>query len=168
MPAWPSYAGLSPRCRAGFLQWLAGGRRDPGVHDGFPLLLLAGLERRLLEIGIDDGHPDVDCITTEVRALLDVYGPRRATFGRCARSLLTRVDSVRLKLTPLNPSSSRPATDHQGTRQREPTTPRDSYLDQELSSGVCRTASYSELLDTWPVARHTFNRKMASAIGELS
>jgi len=96
IPAWPSYVGLSPRCRAGFLQWLAGGRRDPEAHDGFPLLLLAGLERRLLEIGIDDGHPDVDCITTEVRALLDHYGPGRAIFARSARSLLTRVDSVRL------------------------------------------------------------------------
>jgi len=96
MPAWPSYAGLSPRCRAGYLQWLAGGRRDPEAHDEFPLLLLGGLERRLLEIDIDDGHPDVDCITTEVRALLDVYGPRNGTFSRCARSLLTRVDSVRL------------------------------------------------------------------------
>jgi hypothetical protein len=65
----PGYAELSPRARAGYLNWLADGRRNPDIDDGLLLLFLAGLERRLIEVGIDTGHCAVDEILAELRRL---------------------------------------------------------------------------------------------------
>ncbi|HEU0165540.1 MAG TPA: TerB N-terminal domain-containing protein, partial [Thermomicrobiales bacterium] len=45
---WPSYAGISPKERAGYLNWLATGRRNPVVSIGFVFLYFYGLERRFL------------------------------------------------------------------------------------------------------------------------
>jgi uncharacterized tellurite resistance protein B-like protein len=44
---YPTYAGLSPAHRAGYLQWLAKDRTSSMEHIGFAFLYLCGLERRL-------------------------------------------------------------------------------------------------------------------------
>ncbi|HEX2881449.1 MAG TPA: TerB N-terminal domain-containing protein, partial [Polyangiaceae bacterium] len=45
---WPSYEGLEPADRAGYLQWLRDGRSDLGAPIGFVFLFFYGLERRAL------------------------------------------------------------------------------------------------------------------------
>lgn len=48
LPASPSYSELPPASRLAYLRWLDDGKRDPGIHVGYVLLYLSGLERRLL------------------------------------------------------------------------------------------------------------------------
>ena len=73
MGYWPTYADISPEHRAGYLQWLAGGRSDPDAYIGYVFLFFYGLERRALH------DPGVDAwelagVVAEVERLRDIYG----------------------------------------------------------------------------------------------
>lgn len=48
MDYWPSYSDISPRGRAAYLAWLAGGRSNPRAYIGYVFVYFYGLERRLL------------------------------------------------------------------------------------------------------------------------
>jgi len=48
MSYWPGYSSIPAVCRATYLDWLAGGRRDGSVNPGYMFLFFYGLERRFL------------------------------------------------------------------------------------------------------------------------
>jgi len=48
MSYWPGYSSIPAVCRATYLDWLAGGRRDGTVNPGYLFLFFYGLERRFL------------------------------------------------------------------------------------------------------------------------
>ncbi|MCF8709596.1 Tellurite resistance protein TerB [Sphingobium faniae] len=48
MSYWPGYSSIPAVCRATYLEWLAGGRRDGTVNPGYMFLFFYGLERRFL------------------------------------------------------------------------------------------------------------------------
>lgn len=86
---WPSYGELSPEARAGYLDWLAGGRRNPSAYIGFVFLFFYGLERRVLS---DAQHSkaawdEMETLLKEVEELLAVYGDQ-PSFRRYATSFL--------------------------------------------------------------------------------
>ena len=87
---WPSYSALTPEKRAAYLNWLAGGRKDPSAVLGCPFLFLYGIERRLLH----DIHRDpnvaneVPVLLREVERLLSIYGPQSGSFLNYARGLI--------------------------------------------------------------------------------
>lgn len=72
---WPTYAGLSPAYRAGYLQWLAGGRKAPGVDTGYLFIFFYGLEKRAIDELITRGawSEELDLITDEVVRLRELY-----------------------------------------------------------------------------------------------
>lgn len=89
MPYWPSYASITPRDRAAYLEWLAGGRKAPGAYVGYVFLFFYGLERRALA---DSRHVPVTteerlAICTEVERLLGLYGTS-SSFSGYATELL--------------------------------------------------------------------------------
>ncbi len=77
---WPSYSGLTPQSRAGFLRWLAAGRNDPSAPLGFVFVYFYGLERRLLVDMHAAGTAVVErpVLLAEVRRLLHIYGHERS------------------------------------------------------------------------------------------
>lgn len=48
MSYWPGYSSMPAVCRATYLDWLAGGRRDGTINPGYMFLFFYGLERRFL------------------------------------------------------------------------------------------------------------------------
>ena len=69
---WPSYRDISPRARATYLDWLAGGRSDKRIGTGYVFLYFYGLERRFF---VDSPADQEKCLlTAEVRRLIDIYG----------------------------------------------------------------------------------------------
>lgn len=48
MSYWPGYSSIPAVCRATYLDWLAGGRRDGTINPGYMFLFFYGLERRFL------------------------------------------------------------------------------------------------------------------------
>ena len=48
MSYWPGYSSIPAVCRATYLDWLEGGRRDGTVNPGYMFLFFYGLERRFL------------------------------------------------------------------------------------------------------------------------
>lgn len=91
MAYWPSYIAISPQARAGYLHWLAGGRRNPNIGIGHVFLFLYGLEYRLF---VDGALNDAPAILSEVEALIGVYAGQ-ASFRQYATRF---VDAVRLLL----------------------------------------------------------------------
>lgn len=83
MPYWPSYSDISPTDRGGYLQWLAGGRKDPTVQIGYVFLFFYALERRALADA--RAYPEVaqelPAVLEEVRRLLSIYGNQRSFYG---------------------------------------------------------------------------------------
>jgi len=77
MGYWPSYSNILPDCRAAYLEWLAGDRRDPNACIGYVFLFFYGLERRVLRdfqsLKIDVSE-ELAQITAEVERLLEIYG----------------------------------------------------------------------------------------------
>jgi uncharacterized tellurite resistance protein B-like protein len=73
---WPAYHNLSPLGRGAYLQWLAGGRRDPQADIGLVFLFFYGLERRVLtdSRSIPAAKAEIAAIRAEVERLLEVYG----------------------------------------------------------------------------------------------
>lgn len=89
IPYWPTYAGLSPACRAGYLDWLAGGRRDPQASISFVFLYFYGLERRVIADAGTVALPDTEfqAIRLEIKRLLALYGENQS-FNTYASALL--------------------------------------------------------------------------------
>lgn len=86
---WPTYKGITPACRAVYLDWLANGRRDPGIDIGFVFLYFYGLERRVVFDARTTALPDLErqAIGAEIERLLAVYGENQS-FNSYATSLL--------------------------------------------------------------------------------
>ncbi|WP_254508167.1 tellurite resistance TerB family protein [Anatilimnocola floriformis] len=82
LPYWPSYAEATSQQRAKYLDWLAGGRRDPAIELGYVFIYFYGLERRVLIDGAD--HLP---IIEEVLRLRTIYRDSRS-FDRYSASLL--------------------------------------------------------------------------------
>ncbi|SEU40790.1 Uncharacterized conserved protein, tellurite resistance protein B (TerB) family [Myxococcus fulvus] len=80
---WPSYSDLSPSARAGYLAWLAGGRRQPGIDIGYVFLFFYGLERRVLhDLGTEpEALAEARLIEGEVHGLLEVYSENSSFAG---------------------------------------------------------------------------------------
>ena len=70
LPYWPSYSEISPECRATYLNWLAGGRKDAWFDAGYMFLYFYGLERRFF---VDQSEEDAKAIVQEVRRLKSLY-----------------------------------------------------------------------------------------------
>ena len=98
MGYWPSYSEIPPEARHAYLQWLAGGRKDPQADIGYVFLFLYGLERRAIVDGSGEGdaaktaEADNPAIAQEVRRLLSIYGNQNGSFKRYANDFLTVVD----------------------------------------------------------------------------
>lgn len=88
---WPSYRGLSASVRRAYLEWLAGGRRDPDAPIGLVFLYFYGLERRLLH---EKAFQDAEEIIDEVRSLRVVYD-QNGSFSSYATRLLDVAEVVR-------------------------------------------------------------------------
>lgn len=73
---WPSYLQIPPASRAAYLEWLATGRKNPGVNIGYVFLYFYGLERRALEDVKESpsARNEVPLILAEVKRLLSIYG----------------------------------------------------------------------------------------------
>ena len=80
---------MSTAARRGYVQWLAGGRKESGADIGYVFLFFYGLERRALVDSIDDPDAAADCadIVNEVERLLDIYGSN-SSFRGYAESFL--------------------------------------------------------------------------------
>lgn len=84
MSYWPAYSRISPACRAAYLEWLAGGRRDPNVHIGYVFLFLYGLEYRIVKDYLTlkaDKTKELALIIGEVERLLEIYGNTSSFYG---------------------------------------------------------------------------------------
>lgn len=89
MSYWPAYDRISPRNRAGYLAWLAGGRNNPSAYIGYVFLYFYGLERRILHDhrhGANDNQERV-VILSEISRLLKLYGDNNS-FARYAQQFL--------------------------------------------------------------------------------
>ncbi len=75
MTYWPAYSSISPECRAGYLDWLVGGRRDPSAYIGYVFLYFYGLERRALGDArtSEKARQEWPAICDEVAQLLQIY-----------------------------------------------------------------------------------------------
>lgn len=92
---WPSYSTITPRARAAYLAWLAGGRRDPRAPVTWPFLFFYGLERRaLVESPVDPAaRADLPVIRAEVERLLSIYGGNGSFYGY-ANGFLDALDAL--------------------------------------------------------------------------
>lgn len=97
MGYWPSYSRIPELARGGYLQWLAGGRKDPNVQTGFVFLFFYGLERRVLHDLSQDKeavNQELPAILAEVRRLLSIYGGSSGSFYGYANSFLDIIVTV--------------------------------------------------------------------------
>lgn len=83
MSYWPSYATIPAESRAAYLEWLAGGRQDPGIGIGHVFLFFYGLERRALHDAQSDpaAAEEIPVIAEEVARLLTIYGSQGSFRG---------------------------------------------------------------------------------------
>lgn len=90
MGFWPSYSEVSATARRAYLNWLAGGRKDPEADVGYVFIFFYGLERRaILDAAKDDAvKADWQVIAGELRRLLGIYGEKSGSFRSYASSLL--------------------------------------------------------------------------------
>lgn len=85
MGYWPTYADIAPEHRAGFLQWLAGGRRAPDAYIGYVFLFFYGLERRAFHDPANAADPSgLPSIVAEVERLRSLYGGNGSFAGYAA------------------------------------------------------------------------------------
>ncbi|HEK1687908.1 TPA: TerB N-terminal domain-containing protein [Pseudomonas putida] len=93
MPYWPSYRSITPEARRAYLQWLAGGRRQP-ADAGYVFLFFYGLERRVLIDAPSDpqAKAEIPAIKAEVERLLDLYGDNNS-FRSYATRFLAHIDA---------------------------------------------------------------------------
>ncbi|WP_342375177.1 TerB N-terminal domain-containing protein [Myxococcus stipitatus] len=97
MKYWPSYSDISPASRAGYLEWLASGRRSPTAYIGYVFLFFYGLERRaLIELGTDPAAlTEARLIEDEVQRLLETHA-ENGSFRSYASAFL---DVLRVRRT---------------------------------------------------------------------
>lgn len=112
MTYWPSYNTISSEARAGYLEWLASGRRNPAAPIGFVFLFFYGIERRVLADAEDSAaaRAEIDALLQEVEGLLSIYG-NNSSFRGYASSFL-EVGKLLHRSVPL--SELEPAYDHVG------------------------------------------------------
>lgn len=86
---WPSYSDLQPAARRAYLNWLAGGRKDPRADIGYVFLFFYGLERRAILDApkIEGGQKDWDFIASELRRLLGIYRGNHSFNGYASKLL---------------------------------------------------------------------------------
>lgn len=82
LPYWPSYHAATPEQRSRYLDWLAGGRKDPSIEIGYVFIYFYGLERRIL---VDNAEHAA--VAEEILDLRSVYETSRS-FYRYSTSLL--------------------------------------------------------------------------------
>jgi uncharacterized tellurite resistance protein B-like protein len=89
---WPSYSGISPAARRGYLQWLSEGRSTLNVDIGYVFIFFYGLERRAVVDSITDdvARSELPTIVTEVKRLRALYG-ENASFRNYASNLLNHI-----------------------------------------------------------------------------
>lgn len=89
---WPSYSGISPAARRGYLQWLSDGRSALNVDIGYVFIFFYGLERRAVVDSItnDVARSELPTIVTEVGRLRALYG-ENASFRNYASNLLNHI-----------------------------------------------------------------------------
>lgn len=108
MDYWPSYSTITPQSRAAYLRWLAGGRSDPAVGQGYVFLFFYGLERRVLvDAQMKPTDPDVVAAVEEVERLLQIYG-HHGSFGHYAPDFLEFVQAGQIANAELSPNDIRP------------------------------------------------------------
>ncbi len=97
---WPSYSGLSPANRAGYLQWLADGRKTPAVDTGHLFIFFYGLEKRAIDELIARGTwtEELDLIRDEVLRLRELY-PDSGSFQGYTGSFLGLLACSKAMLT---------------------------------------------------------------------
>jgi hypothetical protein len=88
MPYWPSYTAITPNARRAFLEWMAGGRKDPTYGISHIFLFFYGVEHKQF-IG---GDPTIArVLIPEIERLLSIYGQSKsfrqyaANFLICAK-----------------------------------------------------------------------------------
>lgn len=89
MSYYPSYSQIHPASRAAFIEWLAGGRKDPKANIGYVFIYFYGMERRALADANESAaaRNDVPAIITEVKRLLSIYGGNGSFHGYASRFL---------------------------------------------------------------------------------
>lgn len=94
MGYWPSYSEVSAGARRAYLNWLAGGRKDPQADVGYVFLFFYGLERRaIIDAAKDEGaRAEWPAIASELRRLLSIYGEKSGSFRGYASALLDWVE----------------------------------------------------------------------------
>ena len=98
---WPSYGDISPRERATYLDWLAGGRSDRRIGPGFVFLYFYGLERRFFVDAPADEEKRL--LVAEIRRLLEIYGENHSV----QRYLETFLDAAHIALEPAEDAEPR-------------------------------------------------------------
>jgi tellurite resistance protein len=95
MSYWPSYSGISPNCRAGYLLWLSCGRCEPDAYIGYVFLFLYGLERRVFHDIASGAAPkdELPALIAEAERLVSLYAGNRS-FRRYASSFLSVARAV--------------------------------------------------------------------------
>lgn len=96
LPYWPTYRDASPGQRSCYLDWLVGGRCDPGIELGYVFIYFYGLERRIL---LD--NEDHQAVAEEVLRLRGIYRHSRS-FQRYSSSLLWMILALTAKRSPLS------------------------------------------------------------------
>jgi uncharacterized tellurite resistance protein B-like protein len=98
MGYWPSYATIDPRCRAAYLEWLAGGRVEPQVSIGYVFLFLYGLERRFFFDSVTTTleSTEIKGIRTEIERLIDIFGSHNS-FRTYAENFLSVATALGLE-----------------------------------------------------------------------
>lgn len=96
VPYWPAYHSIPAECRAAYLQWLHGGRKDPYVAIGYVFVFFYGLERRVYELIARRGSSadEILAIAHEVARLLALHANRSGSFERYAESLLDLIEWI--------------------------------------------------------------------------
>ena len=87
---YPSYSTLDPASRRAYLQWLTGGKGEPGAYIGYVFLYFYGLERRLL---LDSAVDEREALIAEVERLRSIYA-HNGSFDGYSRQLLDAVGLV--------------------------------------------------------------------------
>ena len=89
---WPSYSGISPAARRGYLQWLSEGRCAPSVDIGYVFIFFYGLERRVIVDSITDeaARSELPTIADEIERLKNLYGDN-SSFRNYASNLLNHI-----------------------------------------------------------------------------
>lgn len=92
---WPSYSGISPAARRGYLQWLSEGRSTLNVDIGYVFIFFYGLERRAVVDSITDdvARAELPAIVQEVKRLGALYG-ENASFRNYASNLLNHIQLI--------------------------------------------------------------------------